>query len=73
MAKKVKVGDPVMRKGSMVTYVVAVVDANKKTADIKNPKGDAIILHRGIPWSELDVLDESQNALRVVREATEGE
>jgi len=71
MAKKLKIGDPVQRHGSFVTYMVVAVDANKKTADIKNPKGDAIGLHRGVPWSELDVLDESQNALRVVREATE--
>lgn len=71
MAKKVKVGDPVQRHGSLVTYMVTAVDASKKTADIKNPKSETIALHRGIPWSELAVLDESQNALRVVREATE--
>jgi hypothetical protein len=71
MAKKIKVGDPVMRHGSAVTYMVTAIDASKKTADIKNPKGETIGLHRGVPWSELSVLDESQNALRVVREATE--
>jgi hypothetical protein len=72
MAKmKIKVGDPVMRHGSSVTYMVIAVDATKKTAHIKNPKGDTIGLHRDVPWSELSVLDESQNALRVVREATE--
>ncbi len=70
MAKKVRVGDPVMRHGSLVTYMVIAVDANKKTADLKNPKGDTIGLHRDVPWSELSVLDESQNALRVVKEAT---
>ncbi len=71
MAKKIKVGDPVMRHGSSVTYMVIAVDANKKTADIKNPKGETIGLHRDVSWSELSVLDESQNALRVVREGTD--
>jgi hypothetical protein len=71
MAKKIKVGDPVTRHGSFVTYMVTAVDASKQTADIKNPKGDAVGLIRAVPWSELSVLDESRNALRVVREATE--
>ena len=71
MAKKVKVGDPVTRYGSFITYMVIAIDADQKTADIKNPKAGAIGLHCGVPWSELTVLDESQNALRVVREATE--
>jgi hypothetical protein len=51
--------------------MVVSIDSAKKTADIKNPKGETIGLYRSVPWSELDVLDESQNALRVVREATE--
>jgi hypothetical protein len=71
MAKKIKIGDPVQRHGSFVTYVVIAIDQSRKTADIKNPKGETVGLHRGVPWSELSVLDESQNALRVVREATE--
>lgn len=70
MAKVPKVGDAVVRIGSPVTYVITAIDAGKKTADIKSTKG-GIILHRGILWTELSVLDESQNAARIVREATE--
>ncbi|MGC1686726.1 MAG: hypothetical protein WA734_13960 [Candidatus Acidiferrales bacterium] len=71
MPKKVKVGDVVFKQNSLVTYVVTGIDEKKKTADIKNTKGNIIGLKRDVPWSELSVLDESQNALRVVREATE--
>lgn len=70
MTHKIKVGDPVMRRGSFVTYVVLEVDDSKKTADIKNPKGETVGLIRGVPLSELSLLDESQNALRIVKEAT---
>ncbi len=71
MAKKIKVGDLVFKQNSLVTYVVTAIDARKKTADIKNTKGNIIGLKLDVPWSELVILDESQNALRVVREATE--
>ncbi|HVR23124.1 MAG TPA: hypothetical protein VMU26_07365 [Candidatus Polarisedimenticolia bacterium] len=70
MAKKIKVGDPVMWYGSFVTHTVTAIDASKKTADIKNPRDETIGIHRDVPWSELSVLDESQNPLRVGREAT---
>jgi hypothetical protein len=69
MAKKIKVGDPVMWYGSFVTYVVTAIDASKKTADIENPRGETIGLHRDVLWSELSVLDESQSLLQLVREA----
>jgi hypothetical protein len=69
MAKKIKVGDPVVWYGSFVTYVVTAIDASKKTADIKNPRGETIGLHRDVLWSELSVSDQSQNPLQVVREA----
>ena len=71
MGKKIKVGDLVFRQNSLVTYVVTGSDAKGRTADIKNTKGNIIGLKRDVPWSELVILDESQNALRVVREATE--
>lgn len=72
MAKPIKVGDVVFRQDSLVTYVVTESNAKGKTADIKNTKGNIIRLVRDVPWSKLVILDESQNALRVVREATEG-
>jgi hypothetical protein len=66
-----KVNDPVFIKGrGFVRYVVAVVRPDKKTADVKTTAGLAI-LHQDVPWSELSYLDESQNALRIVRESTE--
>jgi hypothetical protein len=66
-----KMNDPVFLKGhGFVRYVVVSVNTEKKTADIKSATG-VVNLTRDVPWSELSVLDESQNALRVVREATE--
>jgi hypothetical protein len=49
MAKKLKVGDPVMWYGSFVTYTVTAIDLSKKTADITNPRGETIGLHRDAP------------------------
>ncbi len=54
----------------MVRYVVAVLYAKTKTADIRTTSGP-IMLTRGVPWSKLHHLDESQNAARIVREGTE--
>ena len=54
-----------------VRYVIVNVDLAKQTADIKTVSG-VIVLSRGVPWTALHHLDESQNALRIVREATEG-
>jgi len=49
------------------------VDATGKTADLQKftPDPGVVVYEARIPWSELSYLDESQNALRVVREATE--
>jgi hypothetical protein len=66
-----KVNDPVFLDGkAFVRYVVTKVDGKKKTADVKTVSG-AIIIHRDVPWAKLFEMDESQNALRIVREATE--
>jgi hypothetical protein len=73
MAKKYvpKIDDPVfVDSEGRVRFVVTDVNATKETADIKTVSG-VTILYRGIPWSKLQYLDESQNALQVVREATE--
>lgn len=69
--QEIKVGDPVMWYGSFVAHRLTAIDASKKTADIKNPRGETIGFHRDVPWSELSVLDDSQNPLQVVGEATE--
>jgi len=52
-----------------IRYVVVDADHKKRTARVKNVEG-IIGLHTA-PWSVLHHLDESQNALRIVREATE--
>jgi hypothetical protein len=73
MAKFVpKVDDPVFIDGhGFVRYVVISIDSSKRTADVRNVSGP-IVKTNGISWSQLHPLDESQNALRIVREATEG-
>lgn len=66
-----RMNDPVFLKGKgFVRYVVVSVDIEKKTADLKTVSGVSFFV-QGVPWPDLSPLDESQNALRVVREATE--
>lgn len=66
-----KINNPVFLKGtSFVRHVVVSVDPKKKIADVKTVSG-VTILTRDVPWTLLSALDESQNALQVVREATE--
>jgi hypothetical protein len=73
MAKYVpKSGDIVFRDGKgFVRFLVVSADAAKKTADVQGIT-PPIVLSHDVPWSQLHHLDESQNALRIVREATEG-
>ena len=68
MPSKLKVGDAVTY-GS-ITYLVEDVDYSAKTADIRTT-ASPVVTHQNIAWSELTVLDESQNTARMVREATE--
>jgi hypothetical protein len=65
--------DTVLWKHGSTRYVVMKVDATGKTADLQKftPDPGVVVYEARIPWSELSYLDESQNALRVVREATE--
>jgi hypothetical protein len=74
MAKYIpREGDVVFRDGEGFTgFVITRIDAGKKTADVKSVSG-LQVLTRDVPWSTLHHLDESQNALRIVREATEGQ
>lgn len=73
MAKYVpKVEDVVFMEGKgLVRYVITAVDFDEHAADIRTVSG-VIALTRNVPWTMLHHLDESQNALRIVREATEG-
>jgi hypothetical protein len=70
MSKKLKVGDAVFYGAPPHSYLVEDVDYGAETADIRNTAG-IISVHQDIAWSELTLLDESQNAARIVREATE--
>jgi hypothetical protein len=70
MPQKLKVGDVVFYGNPPRSYLVEDVDYGAKTADIRTTSG-IVGAHQNIAWSELTLLDERQNALRVVREATE--
>jgi hypothetical protein len=71
MKKTPRIGDIVAVEGSLGTYVVARVDSNGKTVALKNTKDPSVLL-TDVNVARITPLDESQNALRVVREATEG-
>jgi hypothetical protein len=69
-----KKGDRVTTVGHKGAFIVSGVDSTMESAELKQIGHDLAL--STIPWDELkflDELDESQNALRVVREATEGE
>jgi hypothetical protein len=70
MPSKLKVGDAVFYGDPPASYFVEDVDYSAKTADIRTTAGP-VVTHQNIAWSDLTPLDESQNALRVAREATE--
>lgn len=64
-----KVGNIVTMQGVTGRLVVIGVDAARKTAVVATPT-TPVMTYTAL-WSNLSHLDESQNALRVVREATE--
>jgi hypothetical protein len=66
-----KPGDPVLLEGVQSRLVVVSVDVAKKIATVSTPTTPQGVYT--VPWSKLSYLDESQNALRVVREATQEE
>jgi hypothetical protein len=71
MRNKLKVGDAVFYGEPSLSYFIEDVDYDAKTADIKTTAGAEAVTHHDVAWSELTLLDESQNAARIVREATE--
>jgi hypothetical protein len=67
-------GDRVEVRGQKGAFVVYSVSHKHQVVELKQIGQDFAL--SSIPWAALtflDELDESQNALRVVREATEGE
>jgi len=72
-ARTPKVGDIVGIAAQKGTFVVASIDNRGKKVSLTSLGSQGPEVH-GVLWASLnyrDELDESQNALRVVREATE--
>ena len=68
-----KIGDRVATEGRKGTFVIYSVNSGICAADLKQIGSDFAL--STIPWRTLtflDELDETQNALRIVRESTEG-
>lgn len=70
MPKNITIGTPVFHGDPPVSYLVIDIDKGKRTASIKSTAG-AVVIHHAVAWAELTILDESQNAARIVRESTE--
>jgi hypothetical protein len=66
-----KIGSVVMVQGVIRRLVVVSVNKANETAIVCTTTAPPASYT--VAWSKLSVLDESQNALRVVKEATEGE
>ncbi len=67
-----KIGDHVSAVGHKGAFIISSVDGSAESAELKQIGHDLAL--NTIAWGDLtflDELDESQNALRVVREATE--
>ena len=50
--------------------MITQVDTTAKTADVRSTSGNVVFV-KAVPWAFLSYLDASQNAARIVREATE--
>jgi hypothetical protein len=75
MAKYIpKLNDPVFVPDKLPKgrYAVISVDASKRTVSVESVSGPVKFQHHDVAWSRLVPLDTSQNALQIVREATEG-
>lgn len=59
MARVPKAGDAVVRKGSLVTYVVRSINTTRKTAELQKSKGETELLP-DVPWSELSFLSKQR-------------
>ena len=67
-----KVGDIVHLQGKVfVRYAVVSVDDGEETASVKTVAG-VTMGYAHVPWSKIFEMDDSQNAIRIVREMTEG-
>jgi hypothetical protein len=69
-----KAGDTVLVKDHSGRFVITQVDTTAQTADVRATSGDIagdIAFVKAVPWAFLSYLDASQNAARIVREATD--
>ena len=72
MSKNLKAGDVVWHGEPPISYFITEIDAAAQSASLKStPTSRAFVIHHNVKWSELTLLDESQNAARIVREASE--
>jgi hypothetical protein len=71
MTKKPKVGAVVSYGVPPTTYYISFIDQEVRTASLTST-GKVLIVHHDVPLDDLEVLDESQDSERVVRESTEG-
>ena len=65
-----RLNDPVMVEGMRATFVVVGVDASQQMARVVTTTTTPAIVQT-VPWSKLSYLDESPNATRIVRDATQ--
>jgi len=63
-----RLNDPVLVEGEVGRLVVVGVDDSKKIAKVATTS-TPVTVHT-VPWSKLSYPEESQNAARIVREAT---
>jgi hypothetical protein len=69
IAKKLKIGDPVVLEGSLITYHIIEIDRDNETADITTTEG-VVVVHHHVSWSEPTAADQKQNAVRSIDQAT---
>ena len=71
MPKKLSIGDAVFHGDPPVSYYITDLDDSEQTASIKTTGPRASVVHHDVEWSELTLLDATQNAARITREASE--
>jgi hypothetical protein len=71
MTKKPKVGTVVSYGEPPPTYYTSFIDQQVRTASLTST-GKVLIVHHDVLLDDLEVLDDSQGAVRIAREAAKG-
>jgi hypothetical protein len=71
MIKKPKVGAVVSYGLPPATYYISFIDQQVRTASLTST-GKVLLVHHDVLLDDLEVLDESQDSARIVRQDTEG-